>query len=93
MSPRPAALPDELTRSALETHCRPYAVNSNKLRDEETGAPYAYTVSDGVRFELCADFYDPARARAMRHVGTAEGFDPQTGCYRGELYLQAQSGS
>ena len=75
-------LPETLTLDSLTGSCPGWsALTADILTDPLTGAAYAYHRLDGTRFEICATFYNAARASARSPLSFP--FDAATGCLSG----------
>jgi len=77
-----APLPDTLTLDSLVARCPGRSdLTADTLVDPISGAPYAYHRLGEQRFEVCAVFYDAARASGR--ATWIRPFDPTTGCVSG----------
>lgn len=77
-------LPESLTLDSLTGHCPGWSnLTGEVLVDPLTAVPYAYHRLGETRFEICAGFYDAARAAARRPLSFP--FDAATGCLSGRV--------
>lgn len=81
-------LPESLSDEAIHGDCAASRIRNDALLDPETSKPYSYRKIDKTDFEVCATFYDAARAwkRSIKRLNRGANFDANLGCLRGSRF-------